>query len=213
MFQWLSGFFAGGVDPEPDLDHDLAALERELESAAPGARSRLLTRAAERCLKAGDRKAALYYYGRAIDACLDLDSYHAAEILCRRVLEVAPEAVRVRCTRAFLTLALALESPEPESVALHEVAERDIGDYTAAAARIGQQDLAVRRLRLMAKATGSAEVRRTIAAHLLRLGDAEGAESVRAAIEADRRTPAPAAVEQQRRWARALQMAVVDRDH
>ena len=210
MFHWLRGIFAGPVDPELDLDRDLAALERQVDGAAPGDRSRLLNRAAERCLETGDCKAALYYYGRAIDACLALNSYHAAEILCRRVLEVAPEVVRVRCTRAFVRLALALETPE--STGLSETVERDISDYMAAATRAGQQELAARRLRLMAKATGSAGVRRTIAEHLVRLGDPEGAESVRMAIEADRRTPAPAAEEQRRRWARALQMAVVDPD-
>ena len=86
------------------LEAELQELERQVTAASPGYETQFLNRAGNLCVEAHQPARALGYYGRAIDAYLESGRFGAAEVLCRKVLQIAPQAVRARCTLAWLTL-------------------------------------------------------------------------------------------------------------
>lgn len=205
----LQRFFARfqRSDAEQQLAQELRTLEEQAQGAAWDYRAHLYARAGDLCVSAGDRDRALAYYGQAIDAYLEFGYYDVAANVCRKVLEVAPDVVRTRCTLAFLSLGKGLlEHPFRAAI---EDARGEIGEYVRAARRAGQESVAAQRLRMMAEATDSHEVRELIGESLLELGDPVAADEVFGAIHAERnqlRTPSPE--DQRERWARVLRLSV-----
>lgn len=181
---------------------EIAALEKEAERATPQRRPQLYNRLGDLYARAGDRSAALRAYGRGIDGYLENGFYDAAAALCRRVIEYQPAVVRARCTLAFLLLGKSLMAD----------AHREIRQYVDGARRVGQEELAVKRLHLMAEATENLEVRAMLGELLLELGDAEGADRLLGTVHAARNAPSPgeSQEEQRDRWARLLRIAITD---
>lgn len=154
------------------LEEKLATLERQAETADPGADAHLFNRAGDLCLAEGDRERALEYYGRAIDANLRARRFDAAVGLCHKLLRVSPEAVRVRCTLSWL------------AIGRGDLAEivQEVGEYVSAAVAHGEQDRAAHHLIRMAAATNDVRIHELLAAHLERLGRLDAAADVRRAV-------------------------------
>lgn len=150
------------------LEQELAALESQARNASSGYETQFLNRAGNLCVEAGEPARALGYYGQAIDAYLESGRFSAAEVLCRKVLEIAPRAVRARCTLAWLAL----------GKGHHAGSRTQIEQYVAAAERAGQHAFASKQLLMMAEATTDADLRETIAERLLQLDAAEEADRV-----------------------------------
>lgn len=180
------------------LEHNLRSLEAEAERAGPGEAAHVLNRAGDLCLGAGERERALAYYGRAIDASLVARRYNAAAGLCRKLLRVAPTAVRTRCTLAWLALGRG------------DVTEtsREIDGYVAAAEQAGQEHLAGAHLRMMAETTRVPAIRSRIAEHLESLGQTAAAATIR---RNNTESPAPAlgADEQEQLWRTVVSSALL----
>ena len=146
-------------------------------------------------MEAKDRRRALGYYGRAIDAYLRAGRYNAAGAVCRKLLRISPGAVRARCTLAWLSIGKGLLSD----------AQWEVDEYVQAAVDAGQADLALQQVRMMADATFNPELRALLADHLHKLGDSEAAE----------RVMAPGAMDNQPReeaealWSRVLRAALM----
>jgi hypothetical protein len=86
------------------LTRELQSLERQAREASPGYETQFLNRAANLCQEAGHVDRALIYYGRAIDAYLESGRFSAAEVVCRKILKMAPATVRARCTLSWLAI-------------------------------------------------------------------------------------------------------------
>ncbi|MQA91841.1 MAG: hypothetical protein GEU90_16730 [Gemmatimonas sp.] len=157
-----------GMDGPGRLEQELAELEGRAQSASPGYETQFLNRAGNLCVEAGQPTKALGYFGRAIDEYLESGRFGAAEVLCRKVLQIVPTAVRPRATLAWLALGKGF----PES------ARAEIGQYVRVAARAGQQDLAARQLVMMAEATPDVDLREELARHLVDLDEAERADAI-----------------------------------
>jgi tetratricopeptide (TPR) repeat protein len=140
---------------------EAATLETELQSAPPQRRAQLYNRLGDTHVRAGDRKAALHAFGRAIDGYLEFGFYDAAAALCRKMIDYEPNVIRARCTLAFLSLGKELFAD----------AQREIRQYVEASRRAGQEDFAIRRLHMMVDATDSLETRILLGEILLELGD------------------------------------------
>lgn len=182
------------------LEQELSALEAASRGAEGGVDPALLARAGELCLGAGQRQRALAYYGRAIDAYLRAARYDAAAAVCRRVLRIAPRAVRTRATLAWLAIGRGI----------HTHARREIEDYARAAIRAGEETRAARQLSLMAQATRDPDLRRVIAELLARTGATRDAEQIvhDLASGRDART-LPSPEFQQQLWEQVLQAALM----
>jgi len=195
----MGGFFRGRGDGATKLDKELATLESQIRSASSGYETQFLNRAGNLCFEAGDSARAVVYYGRAIDAYLESGRFNAAEVLCRKVLQISPNTVRARCTLTWL----AIGKNDPERVT-------ELAAYVAAAERAGQQVLAIKQLSLMADAVSEIELRETIAKHLLHLEAPEKADEVFGLVfEArDRETP-PSAPDEGKLWSKLLRAALM----
>ena len=89
----MTSLFRGrGGDGPRRLHRELAALEEQARTASPGYETQFLNRAGNLCVESGQPERALAYYGRAIDAYLESGRFSAAEVLCRKVLQIAPNA-------------------------------------------------------------------------------------------------------------------------
>lgn len=183
-----------------DLETTLRQLEAEAERAGPGAAAHDLSRAGDLCLGAGQRERALGYYGRAIDASLRARRYNAAAGLCRKLLRVAPGAVRTRCTLAWL----ALGRGDIEET------RREVGGYVDAAAGEDQRRLAALHLHMMAETTRVPEIRRLLAGYLETLGRVETAADIRATVAGDVSPPALSAHEQELLWRAVVDAATLN---
>ena len=87
----MSGFFRGrSGDKGARLEKELAALEKQIGGASPGYETQFLNRAGNLCVEAGQPARALTYFGRAIDAYLESGRFGAADVLCRKLLQIAP---------------------------------------------------------------------------------------------------------------------------
>lgn len=182
-------------EPEPGLEKRLKSLEEQAETALPGFDAQFFNRAGDLCVEAQDRKRALAYYGRAIDAYLRAGRYNAASAVCRKLLRISPGAVRARCTLAWLSIGKGLLSD----------AQWEVDEYVQAAVDAGQTDLAVKQIRMMADATYNPDLRALLADHLHKLGDSEAAERVMdpANIDDEPREEAEAL------WSRVLRAALM----
>ncbi len=195
----------GGERQESDSPDQVRAairlLETQVKSATPQQRAQLYNRLGDLYAKGEDRSGALKAYGRGIDSYLENGYYDAAAALCRKVIEIKPDVIRARCTLAFLSLGKEMLAD----------AQREISYYVDVSRRAGMEDLAIKRLHLMAEATDSHETRTMLGELLLELGDAEGADDVLGAVNAERNAlSGPPQEEQRDRWARLLRVAITD---
>jgi hypothetical protein len=151
-------------------------------------------------MEAGHTEQALTYYGRAIDAYLESGRFNAAEVVCRKILKMAPEAVRARCTLSWLAIGKGHRT----------VTDEQVSAYVDAARVAGKDALAAKQIRLMANAAPSVEVRELLAEYLLDLGDAVGADAVfgRVYAEANGLRSAPVA-DQGKLWAKMVRDALM----
>jgi tetratricopeptide (TPR) repeat protein len=183
----------------PHLAQQIEELEIQAWSSPWDRKGRIYSQLGDLCVSAHHRDRALIYYGLGIDAHLKTGRFSAAAALCRQVIELAPEVVRARCTLAFLALCRG------------QIEEFDnrIAEYVRAAQQAGQCELAATRLRLMATATDSYEVRLLLGCYLKELGDPGAASEVFDAVFRERKgLSAPQTQDQQARWARLLRVAI-----
>lgn len=150
-----------GSGGKPGLEKRLRSLEQQADVALPGFDAQFYNRAGDHCIDAGQGERARGYYGRAIDAYLRAGRYNAAGAVCRKILRIAPDTVRARCTLAWLAIGKGMIGE----------AQRELDRYVDAAARAGRRDLAIRQIRWMGRATQDAELRVVLADHLRELGD------------------------------------------
>ena len=198
----MSTIFRGRGDAEPNqrLDRELQALEEQTRTASSGYETQFLNRAGNLCVEARMPQRALGYFGRAIDAYLESGRFSAAEVLCRKVLRIAPEAVRARCTLAWLAIGKGIRTET----------EEELSDYVQAAQRAGKEGLAARQLVMMAEAAPRIELRERLAEHLLTLGADEDADRVLGSVFAERnglRPPPPP--DAGKLWAKLLRAALM----
>lgn len=181
------------------LGRQIVTLERRIPSVSGSSLAELFEELGDLCLDAGQQKRALEYFGRGIDAHLDVDHPGAAAVLCRKVIALVPSVVRTRCTLAFLSL-------EQGRVA---DAEREIADYLQSARAAGMAELAAVQLRLMANVTDDHEIRRVLARHLAELGDIHGSNEIFSAVYAERNgLQRPLPQDQRARWLRVLRVTI-----
>ncbi len=162
----MSLFRGRGENQGDRLEKELVSLEKQISAATSGYETQFLNRAGDLCVEFGQTERALRYYGRAIDAYLESGRFGAAEVLCRKVLQIEPQVVRARCTLAWLALGRG-------SVGESRTA---IEDYVRAAELTQQAEFALKQLVIMAEATPEVEIRESIAKHLLDLGAVEQAD-------------------------------------
>lgn len=201
----MASLFRGRSSPAPSqrLEQELKALERQAVTASPGYETQFLNRAGNLCVEAGEPMRALSYYGRAIDAYLESGRFSAAEVLCQKLLRISPDAVRARCTLAWLAIGKGYRS----------TVEQELADYVGAARKAGTEGLAAKQLRMMAEAATGDELREVIAEHLLDLGEFADAERILAGIFQERaglRAPPPA--DEGKLWAKLLRAALMGPD-
>jgi tetratricopeptide (TPR) repeat protein len=198
----MPSLFRGRSDPPPSqrLEQELKALEQQARSASSGYETQFLIRAGNLCVEAGQPKRALGYYGRAIDAYLESGRFSAAEVLCRKLLKISPDAVRARCTLAWLAIGKGYTAG----------VEQEVVDYVRAARKAGKDSLAANQLRMMAEAATTAELRETIGEHLIDLGEFEIADPVFARVFQERNGLRPPTREDQGKlWAKLLRAALM----
>lgn len=187
--------------PLPEkLEKELLQLERQAREASPGYETQFLNRAGNLCVEAGQPGRALQYFGGAIDAYLESGRFSAAEVVCKKLLRIAPDAVRARCTLAWLAIGKGYRSGTDDEIA----------DYVFAAQKAEKEELAVKQLRMMAEAASSLELREMLGEHLLDLGDPEGADEVFGAVYEEKNglRPAPVA-DAGKLWSKLLRAALM----
>jgi hypothetical protein len=198
----MSQFFRGRgeADSKQNLERELQLLESQAKTASPGYETQFLNRAGNLCVDAGQPQRALGYFGRAIDAYLESGRFSAAEVLCRKVLKIAPDAVRAHCTLAWLSLGKGFRSET----------DQEVEEYVHAARRAGKESLAAKQLVMMAQATPSAELRETLAERLIELGAEEEADRVYGLVFAERNDlRSPVATDEGQIWQKALRAALM----
>jgi hypothetical protein len=183
------------------LDKELAALESQVKGASPGYETQFLNRAGNLCVEADQPERALGYYGRAIDAYMESGRFSAAEVLCRKMVQIAPQAVRPRCTLAWLALGKG---------AAAEGTVAAIEDYVSAAEKGGQIVFAAKQLFMMAEATSDPELRQQLAAFLIQLDAPDKAERVNAMVFKARNSPQTVGpTNEGKLWAKLLRAAMM----
>lgn len=189
-----------GAESPDRLEKELASLEAQAISASPGYETQFLNRAGNLCVEAGQAPRALGYYGRAIDAYLESGRFSAAEVLCRKVLQIAPNAVRARGTLAWLALGKGFQAST----------RKELAEYVAAAERQGQQALAAKQLMMMAEAASDVDLRQEIAEHLLQLEEAEKADQIFSLVFEERNgLRTPPIPDEGKLWAKLLRAALM----
>lgn len=196
----LQFFRKRASDDAPNIDAELADLESQLKSAAPGYETTILNRAGDLCAKSNRTEQAVAYYGRAIDMLLDSGRHEAAEALCRKVLRTAPNTVRVRSTLAWISLGRG-----------HlEDARRALREYVYVAVEAHQEHLAIKQVVMMADAVDDPNLREMLAELLLDLGNDEAANTVFGAVFAERNGLRPAAeTHPAELWSKLLRAALM----
>lgn len=199
MAQLFRGRSEGG-DQGQGLERELRSLEEQARTASPGYETQFLSRAGNLCAEAGQVDRALGYYGRAIDAYLESGRFSAAEVLCTKVLRLSPDAVRARCTLAWLAIGKGYRAGT----------DREIADYVQAARKAGKEGLAAKQLRMMAEAAFSTELRELIGEHLLDMGEFTESEKVLEAVYQERSgLRRPPLEDQGKLWAKLLRAALM----
>lgn len=187
-------------DRPSGVDRELQSLEQEARTALPGFEAQALNRAGDLCLQVGQRARAFKYFGRAIDSNLRAHRFDAAAAICRKLLRIAPDTVRARCTLAWLSIGKGH---------LHD-AQREVTDYVLAARKAGQGSVARRQLLEMARIAQAREFRALIAIQLQDVGSPDAAEEILAWLEDSEQ--APPALDPDERWARVIEAALMGPD-
>jgi tetratricopeptide (TPR) repeat protein len=182
------------------VDLELQSLERESRAALPGLEAQALNRAGDLCLQVGQRARAFRYFGRAIDSNLRAHRFDAAAAICRKLLRIAPETVRARCTLAWLSIGKGH---------VHD-AQREVTEYVLAARKAGQGAVARRQLLEMARVAQAREFRALLAIQLQDVGDPAAAEEILAWLEEPDQAPPP--LDGEERWARVVSAALMGPD-
>jgi hypothetical protein len=144
---------------EIGLEDRLAALEQSAARAANGYETQHLLQAAELCAGAGQTERALRYMGGVLDRYLETGRLSAAEALSRRMLALAPSAVRVRGTRVWL--AASRGAPEELRMA--------VAEYVRAGFTPEQERMIALQLDMLAAAS-TTDAREIVAGALLDMG-------------------------------------------
>lgn len=200
MSQLFGGRSGGGTSPLERLERELALLEEQAQHASPGYETQFLNRAGNLCVEAGAPRRALSYYGRAIDAYLESGRFSAAEVLCNKVLQISPDAVRARCTLVWLSIGKGYQTGT----------DQELATYVRAAEKAGMEELAAKQLRMMAEATASTRLRELIGEHLLNLGAFAESEWVLGAVHQERnQLRDPASADEGKLWSRLLRAALM----
>lgn len=184
----ISGFLRPRQGAAAESD---SSRKRRRYEPAPDHRALYYTGLADRCIEKGDPRKALQQFGRAIDEYLETAHYNAAIDLCRRVIRLAPQAVRTRGTLAFLLLGQECPSAEAELAA-----------YVDAAREADTTDFAIQMLHMMGTATEDQQIRQLIHHHLLELGDIDSATEV--LVDASSRPGAAPGENTRERWLKLL---------
>jgi tetratricopeptide (TPR) repeat protein len=181
---------ADGEAAGPELDRHLQRMREEADHALPGFDARFHNRAGDLCVEYGQGTRALECYDRSIDAYLEAGRHNAAAAVVRKLLRIAPDAVRARCTLAWLSIGRDRLDD----------ARREIDDYVDAATATGRGHLAGSHLRMMGRLSPDLAFREFVAERLRRVGDDEGARTLE--DEPLQHPPDPA-----ERWSRVLDAA------
>ncbi|MBI4540752.1 MAG: hypothetical protein HY704_14720 [Gemmatimonadetes bacterium] len=171
MLRFLKKLFQDSPTVEADVaERRLGAIADRLQSAITGSpeEARLLNRAGDLELAAGHRAQALEYYGKSIDAHMELQQFDAAAAICRKVLRLLPDVVRARCTLAWLSL----------GKGLLDMARDELEEYVGVARKAGSERMAAQQLRLMGTYVRDQNFAQFLAEKLRELGDREGATAV-----------------------------------
>ncbi len=128
-------------------EHRLADLEAAAEGAPPGYQGTPLNRAGDLCLKEGDHRRALEYYGRAINTFLEDGQPEAARGVANKIIRIHPEAVRTLCTLTWLDVA----AGHMATALIH------LADYKEAAQRASREGLAAEQILDMARSVTQPE--------------------------------------------------------
>jgi predicted Zn-dependent protease len=179
------------------LKTQLRRIDRRIQLATDRFVAGQLIRAAQLSAGAGDLGGALRYYGRAVDAYLSIGQGREAETLCRTMIELKPNVVRARRTLALILLGRG---------DLLGAAEQ-VREYVAAARGAGQEQLAVRQLRLMAELTQDDRLRESLLAQCGELGAEIAEPGARTPTVSSRALEADAG-----RWMSALRLAMTTPD-
>lgn len=172
----MFALFRSRSTPEQESARRLAELESLAARASPGYQSQYWIQAGDLAVRLGDAPKALGYFGRALDSYLETGRLDAADALCRRMLEAAPDAVRVRGT--LMWLAAARGDPAQVRAAIDE--------YVRVGFVRSQDPLLVHQLRLLGEASPAPEVREAVAEALLGLGAEADANRLFGDVFADR---------------------------
>lgn len=152
-----------------DWERELEALEAEAKRAVRAFQGTPLNRAGDLCLRAGNRKRALTYYGQAIDALLEDGQREAARGVANKIIRVHPGAVKTLCTLTWLDLA----ARHMATALLH------LRDYVEAAKKGGQEHITAEQIHAMARVSSQGEFLAAAADALDGLGFPEWAHEVR----------------------------------
>lgn len=159
---------------------------------------------ADRFTAEGDRELALAAYGDALDHCLHAGLTVVAASVAQRMIAAFPDVVRARLTLAVLSLAEALDLPDPAVLAM---ARSDFRGYTDGARAAGREHTAARHLTALAEATESPSIRELAAEMLADLGAHAAAEEVFLAAYEERegiRSARARSGDQRMRWIAVL---------
>ena len=171
---------------------------------ASRAAGRYYTRLGNLCIQTGERARALTLYGRGIDAYLAAGELERASNLCRKVIALAPEVIRARCTLAFVSLGRG----EMEAF------ERELSEYVSAARQGGKEEYAAARIRMVGSITHDPDARMLLARALLELGDVRGSAHLLDALQTRRDGHDGHATQQgekeRERWLRLLRVLLSD---
>ncbi|MBW3630365.1 MAG: hypothetical protein KY464_13850 [Gemmatimonadetes bacterium] len=201
----MAQLFRGRAEnnPKSQLERELQLLEAQVKRASPGYETQFLNRAGNLCVDSGEPARALGYFGRAIDVYLESGRFSAAEVLCKKVLQIAPDAVRARCTLAWLSIGKGYHAGQ-------QGPGREIAEYVRGAKQAGKEGLAVKQLAMMAEAAPSADLRELLAEHLLDLGEDTEADRLFGMVFAERNGVRPAPIEDEGKlWASLLRAALM----
>lgn len=150
-----------------ELETLLTNVERRAATATTSAqRARVYNLAGDLCFDANQPERALTYYELAINTHIAADQYDSAITICKKLVALTPETVRVRYTLAWLA------STRP----VIADARKRIEEYAAAAEAAGLSNVARKHLVGLSEMTNAADVLDAIAENLLRLGDSISAD-------------------------------------
>jgi tetratricopeptide (TPR) repeat protein len=156
------------------LEALLANVDRRIAaSTSPSAKARMYNLAGDLCFDAHQPERALAYYEQAVNTHLSADQHDNAINICKKILTLTPQTVRMGHALAWLAATRGLVG----------VARRRIADYTKAAERAGLSKLARRHQVGLAELGSTDELLDIIGQNVSRLGDQVSAEWLRGQLQ------------------------------